>query len=111
MKNKSGGVDNINAKTFKILSEYISVLLEYIFILCITKSIWLDVLKNVEVVPIYKTGAKSHISNYKPISLISNIAKIFEKIIYNRLYQFLKKHNIYQKNSTVSLRIKNLLMH
>ena len=113
MKNKSGGVDNINAKTLKILSEYISVPLEYIFNLCIAESIWSDALKNSEV-PIYKTREKSHISNYRPISLISNIAKIFEKIIYNRLYQFLEKHNIiseYQKNSRVSLRIEELLMH
>ena len=58
MKNKSGGVDNINAKTLKILSEYISVPLEYIFNLCIAESIWPDELKNAEVVPIYKTGEK-----------------------------------------------------
>ena len=63
MKNKSGRVDNINAKTLKSFSELISVPIEYIFSLCITKSIWTDVLKNAEVVPIYITGELSHISN------------------------------------------------
>ena len=63
MKKKSGGVDNINAKTLKILSKYISVPLEYIFNLCITKPIWFYALKNAKVVSIYKTGEKSHISS------------------------------------------------
>ena len=40
-------------------------------------------------VPIFKAGDRSCASNYRPITLISNIAKIFEKIIYNRLYAFL----------------------
>ena len=44
-----------------------------------------------EVVPTHKANAKSNISNYRPISLI---AKIFEKIIYNKLYNFLKDYNI-----------------
>ena len=53
-----------------------------------------DSLKSAEVVPIHKAKAKTDISNYRPISLISNIAKIFEKIMYNRLYSFLKDCNI-----------------
>ena len=60
----------------------------------IEKSVWPDNLKSAEVVPIHKAGSKSCISNYRPISLISNIAKIFEKILYNRLYSFLEKHQI-----------------
>ena len=57
--------------------------------LSIEYAIWSDSLKSAEVVPIHKTEAKSDISNYRPISLISNIAKIFEKIMYNRLYSYL----------------------
>ena len=71
MKNKSGGVDNINAKILKILSEHISVPLEYIFNLCIVKSIWPDALKNAEVVPIYKTG-----ENFKN-ALSENFLKLY----------------------------------
>ena len=36
-------------------------------------------LKSAEVVPIHRAGPKPDISNYRPISLISNIAKIFSK--------------------------------
>ena len=93
MKNKSGGVDNINAKTLKILSEHISVPLEYIFNLCMEKSIWPDALKNAEKSLSTKL-VKNLINNYRPISLISNIVKISEKIIYNRLYQFFENDNI-----------------
>ena len=45
-------------------------------------------------VPIYKSGDKHNATNYIPISLISNIGKVFEKIIYNRIYEFIKKYNI-----------------
>ena len=92
MKNKAG-VHSLNTKTLKTLANYIIILLEHVINLCIEKSIWPNNLKIAEVVPLYKAGKKSCISNYRPISLISNIAKIFEKIIYNRLYKFLQKQS------------------
>ena len=94
MKDKIGGVDDINSKTLKTISTHISLPLEYIFNLCIANSKWPRVLKTAEVVSIFKTGDRSCASNYRPISLISNIATIFEKIIYNRLYAFLSACNI-----------------
>jgi len=46
------------------------------------------------VTPIFKKGEKNLINNYRPISMISNIAKIFEKIIKNRLVTYLETNNI-----------------
>ena len=60
----------------------------------IEKSTWPDALKAAEVVPIYKSGKKLVVNNYRPISLISNIAKIFEKVIYERIFYFTYKHKI-----------------
>ena len=42
-------------------------------------------LKNATISPIYKNGDKSDCSNYRPISVLSNVAKILEKIVYNQL--------------------------
>ena len=47
-----------------------------------------------KVVPVFKKDSKLDYSNYCPISLLSNIEKILEKLIYKRLYTFLNKNNI-----------------
>lgn len=88
------GIDKISAKTIKIISSLISDTLASIFNNCIDKSIWPDALKIAEVIPIHKSGSKQIIEKYRPISLISNIAKIFEKIIYSRISDVITKNKI-----------------
>lgn len=48
--------------------------------------------------PIFKGGDKKQVNNYRPISLLSNFAKIFEKIIKKRLISFLENHKLLSKN-------------
>ena len=76
LKFKKAGVDNINAKTLKTISHHIADTLVYTFNLCIEMAIWPDALMSAETIPIYKAGSKNEMTNYRPISLISNIAKI-----------------------------------
>ena len=53
-----------------------------------------DMMKLAKVIPIYKAKSKESFNNYRPISLLSNISKILEKVIHRRLYSFLSKYNI-----------------
>ena len=47
-----------------------------------------SVLKTAKVVPVFKKDSKLDYSNYRPISLLSNVEKTLEKLMYKRLYTF-----------------------
>ena len=53
-----------------------------------------SVLKIAKLVPVFKKDSKFDYSNYRPLSLLSNIEKILEKSMYKRLYTFLDNKNI-----------------
>ena len=57
------------------------------------EGIFPDELKIARVTPIYKEGAKSDVSNYRPISLLSSFSKIYEKLMHVRLLEFLDSNN------------------
>ena len=46
-------------------------------------------------ISVFKKGDKLEVNNYRPISLISNISKIIEKLIHRRLNSFLEQNNIF----------------
>ena len=49
-------------------------------------------LKLAKVIPVYKKGDQQECNNYRPISLLSNISKLIEKLLYNRLHKFLNQN-------------------
>ena len=89
--NKSCREDDIPVSILKLSSSVICDFLAYIFNSCVTLGVYPSVLKVAKVIPLYKKGGKDECSNYRPISLLMHINKIFEKLIHKRLYRFLQK--------------------
>lgn len=92
--NKSPGHDEFTARFLKISHDLIAPILCDIFNLSIKTGEYPDLLKIAKVSPIFKSGSKNLTSNYRPISVLSCINKIFEKILAKRIYSFLEKHQI-----------------
>ena len=59
--------------------------------LSLSEGVFPSLLKEANICPIFKKGDKFKCENYRPISLLSNVSKIFERIMYNRLENFLNE--------------------
>ena len=87
---KSSGPNSIPTRILHLLKDYICTPLTKIFNLSLITGQHPDILKISKTVPIFKKGSRLLVSNYRPISLLSNLNKILEKIVHTRLYKFLE---------------------
>ena len=81
-------------KILKLMKNDISDQLAVLCDLSFTSASVLNILKTSKVTPIHKKHSKLECSNYKPVSLLSNIDKILERIVYNRLYKFFEDNKL-----------------
>jgi hypothetical protein len=91
------GYDEIPTKVLKVCTKTISSTLAYICNLSLASGIFPSCLKFSVVKPIFKKGNKTAMSNYRPISLLPPFSKMFEKVIYTRLYQHCIESSILSK--------------
>ena len=95
LKNCSSvGPDEIPVSVVKVASPYICDILSHILNSSMSIGIFPNELKYAKVIPLFKDGDKDLVCNYRPISLLNIFSKIFEKVLYKRLLNFVDKHNI-----------------
>ena len=97
-KNKSSNILEIPIKIYKEIADIISEPLSLLFNECAAKGEFPKLLKISRITPIFKCGDEESCGNYRPISNIHKIAKIFEKIISNRMLNFINKHKLLNKS-------------
>lgn len=96
--NKSSGLDTVPAFIYKFLNEILSPVICNLFNSSILEGTFPQILKIAEVIPIHKSGAKSNLNNHRPISLLTILSKIFEKLMCSRLKSHLYFNNIINDN-------------
>ena len=77
----SSGPDVINTKLLKLVKHDLITPLPYIVNQTLSIGIFPDRLKIAKVIPIYKKGDSLLAENYRPISILSSLSKIFEKVM------------------------------
>ena len=90
--NKANGPDGISAFMLKATARSIASPLAQLFNISLASGKFPEMWKIASIVPIPKSGDKSDPSNYRPISLLSIVSKLLEKIVYAILWDHLLKH-------------------
>ena len=82
----------------------------------LSQGVFPDEMKIARIIPLFKSGDKQNVSNYRPISLLPQFSKILEKIFNNRLMNFLNSNNLlylrqygFRKNMSTSMAIMELV--
>ena len=81
--------NDISPKLLKALCDSFCSILTYLFNSCMLSETFPDELKIARVIPLFKSGNGNLMSNYRPISILPTLSKIFEKLIHVIIYQFL----------------------
>ena len=93
---KASGPDCIPVVVLKNCEQELSYILAELFNKCLKESCFPDCWKVSSVVPVFKNaGERSTAKNYRPVSLLSVVSKVFEKLVNNRIVDHLKKCGLF----------------
>ena len=90
----SCGFDDISLKLLKFLKPVLATPITIIINQMLNTGIFPDKLKVAKIKPLYKKGDTSNFNNYRPISLLPSISKIFEKVIFQQTYSYFEQNNL-----------------
>ena len=92
--NKAIGPNSIPTKILKMSQHIIAKPLVYLINLSFSTGVFPDLLKIANTISVLKIRDRQDYNNYRPISLISNLSKLIEKLAHKRLYNFLEKYSL-----------------
>ena len=91
--NKAHGLYSCPNRILRSARHILSIPLAKLMNLSVTSGEYPSKLKHAKVIPVFKDD-ETHLTNYRPISLLSNYNRIFEKIMFNQLKAFIDKNEI-----------------
>ena len=98
--NKAHGCDGISIRMLKLCATSISKPLHILFNNSVISECFPNEWKKANVIPVHKKGDKQIINNYRPVSLLPICSKIFEKIIFNSLFEYLEDNKLLNCNQS-----------
>ena len=88
----------ISIQMIKICDTFICKPLNLIFQSCLESKKFPNEWKKANVVPVHKKGDKQILKSYRPVSLLPIAGKIFERLLYDRMFEFFIANNLISKN-------------
>ena len=75
----------------KLIKENSDIFRDFIcgnYINCVSSSVFPNLLKNAIITPVHKKGTKSSKDSYRPVSILSNISEIFERLLFKQILEY-----------------------
>ena len=94
----STGHDSLSTQLLKSISTAITPAVTVIINQSLTTGIFPDRLKIAKVIPLFKKGDPHTMDNYRPISLLPAISKIFEKTVFLQVYNYFNSNDLFYKS-------------
>ena len=85
---KNCQINDIPTKVTKTNKDIFAYFITYHFIYFIAYGEFLDELKHTDIIPVHKKNEKCDKKNYRPVGILTNISKIYEKLLYKQLSKY-----------------------
>jgi hypothetical protein len=105
-ENKSN-IEDLPIRLFKLINENISPILSQLINMCFEQGYYPDLIKIGRVIPVHKSGDRKSMNNYRPISTLSIVNKIFERVLSDRIMAFFEKHKLLFENQFSYRKLKD----
>ena len=92
--NKASGLDLIPSRFLRDSAGVIYSILTHIMNLSLSQGVFPSDMKNARVVPLFKKSSRADVGNYRPVSILSAISKIFERLVYEQVEEFFIRHDL-----------------
>ena len=97
-RNKAIGFDDSNSSVIKLTYNQLNTPLFHICKLSVKTGCFPEKMKIAKVRPVFKSGGKDQLNNYRPISVLPVFSNILELIMYNKFYSHISENNLLYEN-------------
>ena len=94
MPDKGNSLCDIKPSILLLILDTVAPLIAHLYNMCIEVGVYPDILKIGRVIPVFKSGDEKSMSNYRPITTLTTINKIFELLTHSRMSKFIDRFNI-----------------
>lgn len=95
---KATGSDGIPASLLKSCCDLLAPSLSLVFNRSLSEGYVPSAMKHANITPLFKGGDSKTPTNYRPVSLLSIVSKILERVVHNQLSAYLQNFNLYPRN-------------
>ena len=96
-KKKTEDLWGFSVSLLSSIMDSVAFYLAVIFNKCVDEGVFPDLMKYSKIIPLYKSGSKSDVSNFRPISVLPAFSKIFEKLILKQLLSHFNENNLFHE--------------